>query len=75
MKTNLLKNVRMGIVGLFAMACIICIMSEPICEEQWFKVFLQSKLLGVAFGTITYFLFKYWDSKGLLPEIENEDLM
>lgn len=75
MKTNLLKNVRMWTIGLFAMACLVCIVSEPINEEQWFKVFLQSKLLGVAFGAITYFLFKYWDSKGLLPELKDEDLM
>lgn len=46
--------------------------SEPINQETWFKDFFISKTIAALFGYVAYRLAKYWESKGLLPEMDDE---
>ena len=59
MKAYLIKNVRMWVIAIFAMACLVCLAGEPINEEQWLKVFIQSKLLAFGFE-VQFLMVKVW---------------
>lgn len=71
-KSEFMKQVRISIVGLFGCICLILISSEPADEEKWFMQFFLSKGLAFLFGYVAYILTKRWESKGLLPDMEDE---
>lgn len=62
------KQIRMGVIGILAMAGLVLLMGEPIEEETWFEVFFATKIAGFALWGATYLLHQYWDKRGLLPE-------
>lgn len=62
------KQIRMGVIGILAMAGLVLLMGEPIEEETWFEVFFITKIAGFALWGATYLLHQYWDKRGLLPE-------
>ena len=41
------KQIRMGVIGILAMAGLVLLMGEPIEEETWFEVFFATKLGGL----------------------------
>ena len=72
MKEETKKQVRIAIVGLFGVLALICATSEPINQDRWIKDFFISKSIAALFGYIAYRLAKYWESKGLLPEMDDD---
>jgi len=72
MKEETKKQVRIAIVGLFGALALICATSEPINQDTWFKDFFISKSIAALFGYVAYRLAKYWESKGLLPEMDDD---
>lgn len=72
MKEETKKQVRISIVGLFGFIALILMVSEPTNQDTWFRDFFISKLIAAVFGFITYRLAKYWESKGLLPEMDED---
>lgn len=42
------KQIRMGVIGILAMAGLVLLMGEPIEEETWFEVFFITKIAGFA---------------------------
>lgn len=71
-KSELMKQVRMSIVSILGCIALILMCSEPIEEETWFRVFFITKGLAILIGYIAYVLYVYWESKGLLPEMNEE---
>lgn len=71
-KSELMKQVRMFIVSILGCIALILMCSEPIEEETWFRVFFITKGLAILIGYITYVLYVCWESKGLLPEMNEE---
>ncbi len=71
-KSELMKQVRMSIVSILGCIALILMCSEPIEEETWFRVFFITKGLAILIGYITYVLCVRWESKGLLPEMNEE---
>ena len=71
-KSELMKQVRMFIVSILGCIALILMCIEPIEEETWFRVFLITKGLAILIGYITYVLCVRWESKGLLPEMNEE---
>ena len=71
-KSELMKQVRMFIVSILGCIALILMCSEPIEEETWFRVFFITKGLAILIGYIAYVLCVRWESKGLLPEMNEE---
>lgn len=67
------KQIRMGVIGILAMAGLVLLAGEPIEEETWFEVFIATKIAGFALWGGVALLYKYWDKRGLLPEEHYED--
>lgn len=67
------KQIRMGVIGILAMAGLVLLAGEPIEEETRFEVFIATKLGGFALWGVTALLWKHWEAKGLLPEDDYED--
>ena len=67
------KQIRMGVIGILAMAGLILIVGEPIEEETWFEVFFATKIAGFALWWVADLLHQYWNKRGLLPEEDYED--
>ena len=42
------KQIRMGVIGILAMAGLVLLAGEPIEEETWFEVFIVTKIAGFA---------------------------
>lgn len=42
------KQIRMGVIGILAMAGLVLLAGEPIEEETWFEVFFATKIAGFA---------------------------
>lgn len=42
------KQIRMGVIGILAMAGLVLLAGEPIEEETWFEVFFITKIAGFA---------------------------
>lgn len=42
------KQIRMGVIGILAMAGLVLLAGEPIEEETWFEVFIATKIAGFA---------------------------
>ena len=75
MKELVMKYVRMSMVGLLGAITLILAFSEPIDEAsfgKWFETLYVTKGLAFLIGYITYTLFKHWDEKGLLPDMDDE---
>lgn len=72
MKEETKKQVRITIVGFFGCLALICMVSEPINQDTWFKDFFIGKSIAAIFGYVAYRLAKYWESKGLLPEMDDD---
>ena len=72
MKGKTMKQIRMAIVGLFACLAFICMVLEPANQDTWFKDFFIIKTIAALFGYVAYRLAKYWESKGLLPEMDDD---
>lgn len=71
-KSELMKQVRMSIVGILGCIALILMCGEPIEEETWFRVFFITNGLAFLIGYITYVLCVRWESKGLLPDMDEE---
>ena len=71
-KRDLMKQVRMSIVGILGCIALILMVGEPIEEETWFRVFFITKGLAFLIGYVCYALFVRWESKGLLPNMDEE---
>lgn len=71
-KRDLMKQVRMSIVGILGCIALILMVGEPIEEETWFRVFFITKGLAFLIGYVCYTLFVRWKSKGLLPDMDEE---
>ena len=71
-KSELMKQVRMSIVGILGCIALILMCGEPIEEETWFRVFFITQGLAFLIGYITYVLCVRWESKGLLPDMDKE---
>lgn len=63
-----MKEVRMFIVTLLGFTAFLCIASEPIDESRWFQTMFWQVVSAVCFGATSYFLYEYWNRRGLLPE-------
>ncbi len=64
-KRDLMKQVRMSIVGILGCIALILMVGEPIEEETWFRVFFITKGLAFLIGYVCYALFVRWESKAL----------
>lgn len=71
-KSELIKQVRMSIVGILGCIAFIIMCGEPIEEETWFRVFFITKGLAFLIGYCCYALYRHWESKGLLPDLDEE---
>lgn len=71
-KEQVMKQIRMSVVGLLGCAAFILMCGEPTNEETWWQSFFIGKGLAFLFGYITYILCKRWESKGLLPEMDED---
>lgn len=71
-KRDLMKQVRMYIVGILGCIAFILMVGEPIEEETWFRVFFITKGLAFLIGYVCYTLFVHWESKGLLPDMDEQ---
>ena len=71
--TTMAKQIRMGVIGILAMAGLVLLAGEPIEEETWFEVFIATKIAGFALWGGVALLYKYWNKRGLLPEEDYED--
>lgn len=67
---QLITTSAIGILGAIAFV-LMC--GEPANEETWFETFLITKGIALLLGYITYRLFAYWESKGLLPDLDDEE--
>lgn len=67
------KQIRMGVIGILAMAGLVLLAGEPIEEETWFEVFFATKIAGFALWGGVARLYKYWNKRGLLPDEDYED--
>lgn len=65
------KQIRMGVIGILAMAGLVLLMGEPIEEETWFEVFFATKIASFALWGGVALLYKYWNKRGLLPDEED----
>lgn len=61
-------NWRMAVIFLLCTVAVLCIFSEPVNDETWYRDFFISKSIGAATAYCIYKLVKYWESKKLLPE-------
>lgn len=64
----MVKQIRLAVVGILAMAGLILLMGEPIEEETWCRVFITTKIAGFALWGATYRLYHHWNKHGLLPD-------
>ena len=71
-KNELMNHLRMFIVDILGCIALILICVEPAEDETWFRVFLITKGLAFLIGYITYVLYVHWESKGLLPKMDDE---
>lgn len=71
-KNEIMKYVRMSIVSVLGYIALILMVGEPIEDETWFRVFFISKGLAFLIGYCTYKLYYFWESKGLLPEMDED---
>lgn len=69
-----MKQVRLFIVAALVMASVCSLAAEPMDEALWTRDFFWSKVIAFAIGAVAYKLFKYWDSKGLLPKDKFKDV-
>ena len=65
-------TIRISTIGILGCIAFILMCSEPANEETWFQTFLITKGIAFLLGYITYRLCTYWESKGLLPDMEEE---
>lgn len=65
-----MKQVRMGVIALLAVAGLVLIASEPTDEARWFAVMFWKSLAGFGCWGVCALLYKHWDSRGLLPDDE-----
>lgn len=70
MKKYLTKNVRMSIIGLLATLALICVVSVPSDDASWIVMMIISKGIAAVFAFLAYILFRRWNAKGMLPNIE-----
>lgn len=70
MKESIKQSIREATVGILGTISLLLMCSEPANEETWFEAFFISKGIAFLLGYISYRLFNYWESKGLLPDIE-----
>lgn len=73
-KNELMKQARMSIVGILGCIALILACGEPTKEENWFRVFFITKGLAFLIGYVCYVLFMHWESKGLLPDMDDENI-
>lgn len=71
-KNEIMKYVRMSIVSVLGYIALILMVGEPIEDETWFRVFFISKGLAFLIGYCTYKLYSFWESKGLLPKMDED---
>lgn len=74
MKHEIKQQIRITIIGILGWCAILCAVSEPASQDDWFMVFLASKAIAVLFGYAAYILWRYWDAKGLLPEMDDDEV-
>ncbi len=67
------KKIRLWIIGLIGMAGLVLIGGEPTEYENYYTVLIISTLCGFALFGVAALLYKYWDKRGLLPEVDYED--
>lgn len=76
---RVLSNWRCVVVLTLAMFAFLFMVGEPYEDcEYWFSVFFIHKTVAVILALVAYRLFKHWDKKGLLSElnefVKEEDL-
>lgn len=73
MKENVtMQIIRCSILGILWSIALILLCGEPIEDETWFRVFFITKGLAFFVGYIAYKLFVRWESKGLLPDTDDD---
>ncbi len=73
MKESIKQAIRETTVVILGTIAFILMCGEPANEETWFEAFFISKGIAFLLGYITYRLFTYWESKGLLPNWDDEE--
>lgn len=73
MKESIKQSIITATVGILGTITFILMCSEPANEETWFEAFFISKGIAFLLGYISYRLFTYWESKGLLPDMDDEE--
>lgn len=63
-----MKQIRMGVIALLAVAGLVLIASEPTDEARWFAVMFWKSLAGFGCWGVCALLYKRWNGQGLLPE-------
>ena len=73
MKESIKQAIRETTVVILGTIAFILMCSEPASEETWFEAFFISKGIAFLLGHISYRLFTYWKSKGLFPDMDDEE--
>ena len=68
-----MKQIRMSAIAILATIALILAISEPSNQDTWYQDFFVSKALAAIVAYITYILATRWESKGLLPDMEDDD--
>lgn len=66
------KQLKMGVIGLLAMAGLVLIASEPSSDVNWFAVMFWKSVAGFGLWGVCALLYRYWDRRGELPECGEE---
>lgn len=73
MKENVtMQIIRNSILGILGCITLILMVGEPVNEETWFSTFFITRGLAFLVGYVTYKLFVRWESKGLLPDMDDD---
>lgn len=72
MRKDMKKQLKMGVIALLALVGLVLIASEPTDESRWFAVMFWKSLAGFGCWGVCALLYRYWDSRGELPECEDD---
>ncbi|EJX00300.1 membrane protein [gut metagenome] len=74
---NIYSAVKLTTLIILLTVSLICVLSEPADNENWFLIFISSKIAGIVTAYVFYRLAKHWhcnDIKTITRYCDEEDL-
>lgn len=67
------KQIKLGVVALFAVLGLVFLMGEPIEGLNWFSVMFWKSVLGFGCWGVCVALYRYWNEDGELSDDDYND--